>query len=367
MRRLLTVICLIATLVRAFPPARAVDFVHISDAHVNVSSSGRFREEGVRDLRRVVAAIRVIKPAFVIVTGDVTELGDEASLARYRSEIDRGGVPVYTVQGNHDRPRDPGVFNRIVGPTHPAFDVEGLRFVGLNLDRADEALAVLEKQIATAPAAGIKHVFTFSHCPLLAPDSAAFSLLPGFASITGQKAVRYLALAQQWRIAGHFAGHLHSQFDVADPYTGTPSLAVPSAVRNVALRLCAVTGGRLSWTVAKAGDWPLAILESAQPHVQWGTARLEGVQRLKIRAVGPSRLRELEVRLGTGPKLPTQPADRPDAVALSLDCTSLKSAVHELRAVAVDEAGNRASFCWRLLIKGGQPAAAVPSSKTPMR
>jgi hypothetical protein len=213
---------------------------------------------------------------------------------------------------------------------------------------------VLERQIATALAAGISHVFTFSHHPLLAPDSAAFSLLPGFASVTGQKAVRYLALAQQGRIAGHFAGHLHSQFDVADPYTGTPSLAVPSVVGKAALRLCSVTGATLSWTVAKAGDWPLAILESAQPHVQWGTARLQGAQHLRIRTVGPSRLREIEVRLGTGPNLPTESADSPNAVAVSFDCTLLASAVYELRAIAVDEAGNRSTSCWRVLVKGGK-------------
>lgn len=352
MRRMPTTIFLFVALVQALSPVRALDFVHISDAHVNVTAAGRFCEEGVRDLRRVVDAIRVIKPAFVIVTGDVTELGDEASLARYRSEIDRAGVPVYTVQGNHDRPRDPAVFNRLVGPTHPAFDVEGCRFVGLDFDRSEEAMAVLEQQIATAPAAKIKRLFTFGHYPLVAPDAVAFSLSPGFANIAGKNAVRYLALAQRGPIAAHFAGHLHSPFDVADPYTGMLSLAVPSVVNNAALRLCSITDGRLSWTVAKAGQWPLAILESVQPHVQWGTARLQGVQRLRIHTVGPSRLRDIEVRLGDGPKLPIERAD--GAVTVPVDCTSLKSAVYDLRAVVVDEAGNRSSPCWRILVKGGK-------------
>jgi hypothetical protein len=352
MRRLPGLICLLLVPVGTLSSVQAVDFVHISDAHVNVTGVGRFCEEGVRDLRRVVDAIRVIKPAFVLVTGDVTELGDEASLARYRSEIDRCGAPVYTVQGNHDRPRDPATFNRVVGPTHPVFDVERLRFVGLNLDRTDEALAVLEKQLATAQAAGIERVFTFAHYPLLASDSVSYNLSPGFASITGQKAVRYLALAQQGHIAGHFAGHLHSPFDVADPYTGTPSLAVPSSVVNAGLRLCSVTAGRLSWTVAKAGDWPIAILESAQPHIPGGTERLEGSRRLTIRAVGPSRLKDIEVRLGAGTNLPTERLGA-DSVAVALDLTPLKSAVYDLRATLTDEAGRRAAIRWRLLVKGG--------------
>jgi 3',5'-cyclic AMP phosphodiesterase CpdA len=56
--------------------AGAFVFVHLSDPHVNVTGAGRFRDEGVANLRRVVGAIQIIKPAFVIVTGDVTELGD---------------------------------------------------------------------------------------------------------------------------------------------------------------------------------------------------------------------------------------------------------------------------------------------------
>jgi len=354
MRRMLIIVCWFATLALACSPVWAVVFVHISDPHVNVSEAGRFREEGVRDLQRVVDAIRIIQPAFVLVTGDVTELGDEASLARYRAEIDRAGVPVYSVQGNHDRPTAPDVFNRLVGPTHPAFDVDGHRFVGLNFHRPDEALAELERQVATAQAAGIKHFLTFGHEPLLAPDSVAFNLSPGFASLAGQKAVRYLTLAQQQRIVGHFAGHLHGAFDVADAYTGALSLAVPSVVNGAALRLCSVSEGRLSWTVAKAGQWPLAILESAQNHVPWGTARLEGVQRLTIRAVGPSRLRDVQVHLGADSTLPTERAADADAVTVSLDCTSLSSAVYELRATLADEAGNSATSSWRLLVKGGK-------------
>ncbi len=354
MRRMLVLVGWFAAVALACSPARAVVFVHISDPHVNVSDAGRFREEGVRDLRRVVDAIRVIRPAFVLVTGDVTELGDEASLARYRAEIDRAGVRVYSVQGNHDRPAAPDVFNRLVGPTHPAFDVDGHRFVGLNFHRPDEALAELERQIATSQAAGIKHVLTFGHEPLLAPDGVAFNLSPGFASLRGQKAVRYLTLAQQQQIVGHFAGHLHSAMDVADAYTGTLSLAVPSVVNGAALRLCSVCEGKLSWSVAKAGQWPLALLESAQNHVPWGTARLEGVQRLTIRAVGPSRLRDVQVHLGADLALPTERGADANAVAVSLDCTSLSSAVYELRATLTDEAGNRAASSWRLLVKGGK-------------
>lgn len=111
-------------------PVSAVVFVHLSDTHVNVTGNGRFCEEGIPALRRAVEAIRIIKPDFVLCTGDITESADEASMKAYRTEIEKAGVPVYTVQGNHDRTRLPDRFNRTVGPTHHVFDIDGCRFVG---------------------------------------------------------------------------------------------------------------------------------------------------------------------------------------------------------------------------------------------
>jgi len=100
-------------------PVSAVVFVHLSDTHVNVTGKGRFSETSIPALRRAVEAIRIIKPDFVICTGDITESADEASMKAYRTEIEKAGVPVYTVQGNHDSARHPDRFNRAVGRPTP--------------------------------------------------------------------------------------------------------------------------------------------------------------------------------------------------------------------------------------------------------
>ena len=337
------------------PPADALIFMHLSDTHINVTGKGRFAEEGITNLRLAVAAIRIIKPAFVIVTGDITELGDEASMRAYRTEIDKAGVPVYTVQGNHDSPRRPEVFNRVIGPTHPVFDVEGCRFIGLNLDLADEALALLKAQLADAKAKGIRNVFTFAHHPLMAPDAVAFNLCDGCASLRGEHATRYLALAQAGGVVAHFAGHLHSRYEKADPYTGVLSLAVPACVdHKAAFRVCSVTNGVLSWTVANASSWPLAVLDAAPPHVQWGTTHLAGTVPLRLLTFGPEPAREATLSLGKDVSLPVVGTAAGNVFETVLDCTQMKSNYYDLRARIVDAAGNTSNRTWRVLIKGGK-------------
>jgi len=355
MKRLLRLSLLFVLLLASVRPVAAVVFVHLSDTHINVTGKGRFSQEGIPSLRRAVEAIRIINPAFVIITGDITESGDEASMAAYRAEIEKAGVPVYTVQGNHDRPSKPECFNRIVGPTHPVFDVEGCRFIGLNLDLADQALALLEEQLADAKAKGIRSVFTFAHYPLLAPDNPAFNISAGFASLRGERAMRYLALAQAGGIVAHFCGHLHSRYEVADPYTGVLSLAVPACVdHKAAFRVCSVADGVLSWSVSNASTWPLAVLDSVPPHVQWGTARLEGEASFRLLTFGPEPVREAALSIGKNVSVPVVSTAEGKVFAGVLDCTPLKSNYHNLRAHLVDAAGNTSDRTWRVLIKGGK-------------
>lgn len=332
--------------------AQAFVFVHITDPHVNVRENGRFQEESLRNLDRVLEAIRVVQPAFVIVTGDLTEGADEASFLRYRAAVDALGIPVYSIQGNHDGGRNTELFNRTVGATHLMFDHEGYRFVGINFDRGAEALDFLESQLESAREAKVNGVFTFAHYPLIAPENPAFSIAAGFASIRGERATRYIDLARRHDIVAHFCGHLHSHSDIADPYTGVLSLAAPAVVNHNAYRVCSVTDGVISWSVAKAGDWPVAVLDGAQPSVQWSTARLEGKVTPRLLTFGPHAVATVEARLGQDRCLDAV-RDAAGDFRIKLDCTELPTSFQSLRVQVTDEAGNQTEWTWRLLIKGG--------------
>lgn len=103
-------------------------FVHISDTHIG-SGNGSSEE----DLRRTVRDINNMDDvAFVIVTGDVTELGTDEQLAAAKKILDSLKVKYYVMPGNHDSgwSESGGVsFIRVFGYDKFTFDFNGIRFI----------------------------------------------------------------------------------------------------------------------------------------------------------------------------------------------------------------------------------------------
>lgn len=104
-------------------------FAFLSDTHIG-SPDGRAEE----DLRRSVADINQMTDiAFVVVTGDITELGTDAQLVLAKDILSRLNVPWYVIPGNHDFgwSESGGVsFHRTFGYDRFSFDYNGIRFAG---------------------------------------------------------------------------------------------------------------------------------------------------------------------------------------------------------------------------------------------
>ncbi len=118
---------------------RAFTFAQITDLHIQVGgrlppSSARLRE----DLRQAVSES---SPAFLVATGDLTNLGDLPSMRRYRQIIASLPCPVFSMFGGHDglaevqRPgHDPEAsatrhYEAVLGPAWYSFDWGGRHFV----------------------------------------------------------------------------------------------------------------------------------------------------------------------------------------------------------------------------------------------
>lgn len=105
--------------------------MHISDTHVR---PGADTGDG---LRRTLAEIASLAPppAFIIDTGDNTEMGSPEELQLYRNIIASSTIPVYPVPGNHDA-RWSGVgkeaYERIVAAPYRSFDHGGVHFALLD-------------------------------------------------------------------------------------------------------------------------------------------------------------------------------------------------------------------------------------------
>ncbi len=104
-------------------------FAFISDTHIG-SPDGKAEE----DLRRTVEDINQMKDiAFVVLTGDITELGTDDEIKRAKAILDGLNVPWHIIPGNHDTgwSESGGLsFIRIFGSDKFSFEYEGIRFLG---------------------------------------------------------------------------------------------------------------------------------------------------------------------------------------------------------------------------------------------
>lgn len=103
-------------------------FAFLSDTHI---SGNGIAEE---DLRRTVNDINAMDDvAFVVITGDITELGTPQELKLAKQLLDSLDVPYYIIPGNHDTGwSESGGFGFVqtFGSDRFLFDYGGIRFVG---------------------------------------------------------------------------------------------------------------------------------------------------------------------------------------------------------------------------------------------
>ena len=108
---------------------KAFRFAFISDTHIG-SPNGTAEE----DLRRTVRDINEMTDiAFVVLTGDITELGTDEEIKLAKRILDSLNVPWYIIPGNHDSgwSESGGVsFTRIFGNDKFSFEYAGIRFLG---------------------------------------------------------------------------------------------------------------------------------------------------------------------------------------------------------------------------------------------
>lgn len=128
MKKLLALlVCLYSFLLQA--QEKSFRFIHLSDTHIG-SPNGSAEE----DLRRTVQDINQLQDvAFVIITGDITELGFKRELEVAKRILDSLQVKYYIIPGNHDTgwSESGGTdFIRIFGYDKFCFDYNGIRFIG---------------------------------------------------------------------------------------------------------------------------------------------------------------------------------------------------------------------------------------------
>lgn len=149
-------------------------FALLTDTHISTSNP-----RPMEDLQRSIADINQ-NPSieFVVVTGDLTESGDRASIQAIKDELEKLNVPFYAASGNHETTwSESGVmdFSRVFGDSRFAFTHNDMYFIGFNsgpvIRMADGHVAPqditwLKHNLDSVSAAGNAPIFVFTHYPL---------------------------------------------------------------------------------------------------------------------------------------------------------------------------------------------------------
>jgi 3',5'-cyclic AMP phosphodiesterase CpdA len=157
-------------------------FIQMADPQFGFfTANADFAGETANFTRAIEAANR-LRPAFVVVSGDLTHRqGDSAQIAEYRriaAMLDRS-IPLYNVPGNHDlalplSPRSVAAYRAVYGPDYYTFDRNGVLGIVINSSlfkepnlAPDEAAAQTRWLHATLADARAKRrrVIVFQHHP----------------------------------------------------------------------------------------------------------------------------------------------------------------------------------------------------------
>ena len=115
-------------------------FIQMSDPQFGfITPNAGFKQE-TENLTKAIAAANRLRPAFVVVTGDLTHRqGDSAQIAEYRRIVGQldPSIAVHNVPGNHDlglplSSASIAAYRRVFGPDYYEFDSHGMHGIVIN-------------------------------------------------------------------------------------------------------------------------------------------------------------------------------------------------------------------------------------------
>ena len=264
-------------LVRAAQGAEPFFFIQLTDPQFGMfTENANFTQETV-NFEFAAATVNRLKPAFVIITGDlVHKPGDSEQIAEYRriaGKIDPS-IPVYDVAGNHDvenvpTPESIAAYTNRFGPDHYTFRHGG--FVGIVLNSSlihspQKAMKQLEAQerwleveLEKARAEKPRHIVVFQHHPWCL---ASATEKDEYFNIPLERRTRYFALFHKYGVNYAFCGHYHRNAlarDGALEIVTTGPVGKPLGKDESGIRVAIVRDDRIEHRYYQFGEIPTRI------------------------------------------------------------------------------------------------------------
>lgn len=197
-------------------------FANVADVHVQAGTTNN-RQRFTDQLRQINEATG--DPAFIAVSGDLTNRATDAEFADYTASTATSDLPVYPAVGNHDFAPGSGYSTRIdtyreyLGPEWYSFDYGNRHFVTLEntlgFNEADQ-LEWLKQDLELN--AKNKEVVVFVHKPLNTPQT------PG-----GDNTKAFIDLLSQYQTRLVMVGHTHVNDVAQDTIPGANHVTTVSS------------------------------------------------------------------------------------------------------------------------------------------
>ena len=255
-------------------PLAAQTFLQMSDPQFGMYSKDHDFEHETANFEFAIATANRLKPAFVVVTGDlVNQPGNAAQIAEYKriaAKLDPA-IKLYSVPGNHDVGNEPTAeslarYRERFGPDYYTFRSGSIAGIVLdsNLEKGAEKVpeeaakmeAWLGTELAKARAEGVKQIIVFQHISFFLQDPAEPDQ---YFNIPRETRQRYLKLFHQYGVRYVFCGHYHRNAGGRDgdlEMITTGPVGMPLDGAKSGLRVARIEGDSVSHKFFDFGDLP---------------------------------------------------------------------------------------------------------------
>lgn len=239
---LLVSLCLLALCTGAMcADKNAFFFVQLADTQIGFTKGNEDLSPEINNFRKAVAQVNRLKPAFVIISGDLVNTAHDPKQIRAFWQVARDidhSIPLYLVSGNHDvapcSADDERSYIRLFGRSYYSFDYQGSSFIVLDSSvihypEADSGIreaqrAWFEDALISAGKSKPNHIFVLTHHPwfVTSPDETdTYDNIP----LTQRRG--YLSTMDRVGADYALAGHFHKE---ASAKSSTLNVIVTCAV-----------------------------------------------------------------------------------------------------------------------------------------
>lgn len=252
-------------------------FIQMSDPQFGFFNENKSFEKETGNFRRAIQEANRLKPAFVVITGDLVNRSlDSAQIAEYKrvsQELDPR-IPLYNVAGNHDVGNTPTVnsleaYKKSFGADYYSFTCQSTLGIVLNSmylkdpqlvpEQAKAQEDWLVKTLAEAKKHRYTNILVFLHHPLFLsePDEP-----DQYFNVPLAARKKYLALFKASGIQFVFAGHYHRNAfgkDEGLQMVTTGPVGKPLGKDSSGFRIITVKGNTISYPYYSLDSLPARV------------------------------------------------------------------------------------------------------------